>query len=114
KYGTSVDEIKKASNINSINLSIGQVLKIPVKNESPVPETDNTKNVTSPVSTELKTEIIPEAKAPVKLAKKDSVAAASNTPPEEFVEHVVASNETMYSIASKHKMTVAQLMAKNK
>ncbi len=29
KYGTTIDEIKRINNLNSINLSIGQVLKMP-------------------------------------------------------------------------------------
>jgi peptidoglycan endopeptidase LytF len=133
KYSTTVDEIKKASNLRSINLSIGQVLKIPVKNaepESNAATATNTSTAPNPApiaaarererekttvpapATELKTVISPSAKTPEKTVK--TAAAATTVPTEEFVEHIVGSNETMYSIASKHKMTVAQLMAKNK
>ena len=31
KYGTTVNEIKRVNNLNSINLQIGQILKIPAK-----------------------------------------------------------------------------------
>jgi LysM repeat protein len=123
KYGTTVDEIKKASNLHSINLSIGQIIQIPLKNTEPatapgsaaVAQTPATPTVTTPAPTELKTVISPQAKPTAKPTKTDiSTTPANSAPAEEFIEHVVASNETMYSIASKHKMTVAQLMAKNK
>ncbi|HTM97570.1 MAG TPA: LysM peptidoglycan-binding domain-containing protein, partial [Pedobacter sp.] len=43
KYGTTVEAIKKLNNLNSINLRIGQVLKIPATNG----ETDTTVSTTS-------------------------------------------------------------------
>jgi len=39
KYGTTVDEIKRVNNLRSINLQIGQVLKIPAKEGTATGET---------------------------------------------------------------------------
>jgi peptidoglycan endopeptidase LytF len=38
KYGTTVDEIKRVNNLRSINLQIGQILKIPAKEGTAAPE----------------------------------------------------------------------------
>ncbi|TDQ10974.1 LysM peptidoglycan-binding domain-containing protein [Pedobacter metabolipauper] len=110
KYGTTVNEIKRLNNLNSINLQIGQILKIPVKNatqevgdvpvNNPVAQT----NVTEPV----KTTVI--EKSPKAVDKKEPLKPAVT---EEFIVHTVASNETMYSIASRYKITMDQLKAKN-
>jgi peptidoglycan endopeptidase LytF len=106
KYGTTVDEIKRVNNLRSINLQIGQILKIPTKNApeevsdiiaTPAPKvTTNPVMVTKPV--EERKVITPEVKTNAS---------------EDFIEHTVAGNETMYSIATRYKMTMDQLKAKN-
>ena len=108
KYGTTVNEIKRINNLRSINLQIGQILKIPTQNApeevSDVIATQPEKpaqpiaaTVSKPVE-EKKVVLPAETKAPVK---------------EDFLEHTVAGNETMYSIATRYKMTMDQLKAKN-
>ena len=108
KYGTTVNEIKRVNNLNTINLQIGQVLKIPV---------------TSPEST-VTSEVTAENRVPANTIQKpvekpiDKVLTNQvlNNPPkgeEEFIEHTVSSNETMYSIATKYQLTMDQLKAKN-
>lgn len=99
KYGTTINEIKRINDLNTINLRIGQVLKMPVK-----PGLEQ-----KPVEPEVKTSvtIIP---VPVSVPATTPTPAHSN---EELIVHTVASNETIYSIATSYKMTMDQLKAKN-
>ncbi|EDM34458.1 hypothetical protein PBAL39_19245 [Pedobacter sp. BAL39] len=117
RYGTTVNEIKRINNLRTINLQIGQLLKIPTKNpatetETPVEEKPKEQVVTAPKPTE-------QPKAPIvpivdeKEKRKEKVVPAVKEQEEEFIEHTVASNETMYSIATKYKLTMEQLKAKN-
>ncbi len=127
KYGTTVNEIKRVNNLRSINLQIGQLLKIPATKspdgtplETIDPEKINTPPVENtakdPVAIVVKKDSIKPAQpiqkpAPVKpdTTKPDS-AKQDNEP---LLIHTVASNETMYSIATRYKLTMDQLKAKN-
>lgn len=131
KYGTTVNEIKRVNNLRSINLQIGQILKIPAtKSPEGTPlETTNPEKINTPPVQDT-------AKDPVAIVKKDDIkpalpiqkpAAAKpdttkpvSTKPDSskqdngpLVIHTVASNETMYSIATRYKLTMDQLKAKN-
>ncbi|WP_316821288.1 LysM peptidoglycan-binding domain-containing protein [Pedobacter gandavensis] len=131
KYNTTVNEIKRINNLRTINLSIGQVLKVPanevvVENEA---ETNLSGTVpaksgvgtTQPVATETKNPIDTKKKEEVLVPifpKKQQQSAAANQNPtadtsEDFIEHTVASNETLYSIATRYKLTMDQVKAKN-
>lgn len=137
KYGTTVNEIKRVNNLRSINLQIGQLLKIPAKNaieEQPAETASTTKPNTPPVAA--------QQTPPIEIKKKEDVLVpifpkkqpanatqntanqtnpAQNTPTttspssasEELLVHTVASNETIYSIATTYRMTMDQLKAKN-
>jgi peptidoglycan endopeptidase LytF len=108
KYGTTVNEIKQINNLRSINLQIGQILKIPnnkvVEEASDVIASQPEKQV-NPVVTNIPKPV--EEKKPVVIPQPIAV------PKEDFIEHTVAGNETMYSIATRYKMTMDQLKAKN-
>ncbi|WP_316809890.1 LysM peptidoglycan-binding domain-containing protein [Pedobacter heparinus] len=128
KYGTTVNEIKRVNNLNSINLQIGQLLKIPGRPAEQVPdqsaqlpavqpkkETVQPKKETvqpKKEETPVKTSIPPENRY-----KKTEQAPAKNEPAAEKQEallvHTVGSNETIYSIATTYKMTMDQLKVKN-
>ena len=116
KYGTTVNEIKKLNNLSSINLQIGQLLKIPGKPAEQSPEPVKTTPATVPSvpqkteETVVKTHIPPENRYKKPVEKNEPV---NGSKPEEFIEHTVASNETMYSIATRYKLTMDQLKAKN-
>jgi peptidoglycan endopeptidase LytF len=132
KYGTTVNEIKRVNNMKSINLQIGQLLKIPAKNaveEQPTETVSTTKPNTPPVvAPPIEIKKKEEVLVPI-FPKKQQANAAQNTanqtsPPqntptatspasEELLVHTVASNETIYSIATTYKMTMDQLKAKN-
>lgn len=137
KYGTTVNEIKRVNNLRSINLQIGQLLKIPAKNaveEQPAETVSTTKPNTPPVAA--------QQTPPIEIKKKEDVLVpifpkkqpanatqntanqtnpVQNTPTttspssasEELLVHTVASNETIYSIATTYRMTMDQLKAKN-
>lgn len=127
KYGTTVNEIKRVNNMRSINLQIGQVLKIPAKagteTETPaetVAQVGPTPNPTNTVATPVKEN--PQPQVPIQTQVQNQYKKQNQPVPvrqdpapkeEAFVAHTVASNETMYSIASKYNLTMDQLKAKN-
>lgn len=81
KYGTTVEEIKRVNQLNSINLRIGQVLKIPVTNGE--------------------------------IESVTQQAVVNTVKSENSFEHIVATSETIYSIAKKYNLTTYQLKAAN-
>lgn len=137
QYGTTVADIKRINELKTINLKIGQILKMPVKagaettSSTPVhtapAQTVQTKPVvTTPVTPahptpvptpvtvqEKKPEIVKKSEAPV--VKSEPVTPVRQGTPDknQFLEHTVASNETMYSIATRYNLTLDQLKAKN-
>jgi peptidoglycan endopeptidase LytF len=139
KYGTTVNEIKRVNNLRTINLQIGQVLKIPAKEGTVTEETPGTTNpaapvpapVTSPPVTTSPVKSAPVTTVPVPgqykkpdTSKKNEASANKSEPvkqpqqeapaaKDQLVVHTVAGNETMYSIASKYNLTLDQLKAKN-
>jgi peptidoglycan endopeptidase LytF len=124
KYGTTIDEIKRINNLSSINLSIGQVLKMPViaspvENTANLPATTDTVPKAPAVSPQVKTETAVKKHEPINnkpTPQKQLPATPApvvDTANEELIVHTVASNETIYSIASRYKMTIDQLKAKN-
>jgi len=127
KYGTTVNEIKRVNNLRSINLQIGQVLKIPAKagTETEAPSEIVTQAGSSPTPTvppvtvketpQVQTPIQTQVQNQYKKQNQSSPAKQQDPAPKEdpFVAHTVGSNETMYSIASKYNLTMDQLKAKN-
>ncbi|MDN3585432.1 LysM peptidoglycan-binding domain-containing protein [Pedobacter aquatilis] len=93
KYGTTINELKSINNLSTINLRIGQVLKIPVKNgETPAPV-----NNTS-------------------VAKKETSATPPeqvNTTAETLIEHEVKPKEFLGKIAEKYGTTVEDIRKAN-
>jgi len=134
KYGTTVNDIKSLNNLKTINLQIGQVLKIAAK-QGITDENNQATNpapvATTPVPTPAPVTVPatatnpnqykkPEKQKPQQIPTPTPVpvpvpAATVNKPAtrEEFISHTVASNETMYSIATKYDLTLDQLKAKN-
>lgn len=119
KYGTTVEDIKQLNSLRTINLRIGQVLKIynkngiaedgtvtasPVVAETPV----NQQPVQTPPTVQAQSQYKKHSGA-----KKQEIPAEKAEKQEEFIAHIVASNETMYSIATKYDLTMDQLKAKN-
>jgi peptidoglycan endopeptidase LytF len=138
KFGTSVNEIKQLNNLSSFNLHIGQVLKIQAKQGLLSGDDSTTTPATATTPTTVPTTVQPtraqqttvqpttqpvaptkqipnERSAAPKTAPKQLPAPQSNTDIDSpLVEHTVASNETIYSIATTYHLTMDQLKAKNK
>lgn len=115
KYGTTVNDLKRINNLKSINLRIGQILKVPVKAGGALDEA--TADTPTPVAAAPVNQIKPAAgtgyrqSAPV---NKPAATPVQETPSrDQLVVHTVAANETMYSISSKYNLTMDQLKAKN-
>ena len=102
QYGITVEELKEANNLTSNNLSIGQILKIPVK-------TGGEQVQNTPVQT---------ATTPVKPVETKVTQPVVSTPPvstkaDPSFEHIVATGETIYSIAQKYQLTTYQIKTYN-
>jgi len=124
KYGTTVNEIKKVNNLRTINLKIGQLLKIPATKtpeETPTESVDPEKINTPPVENAPKDPVaIVTKKDSTKFSQKATATKPDTSNPDStkqdegpLLVHTVASNETMYSIATRYKLTMDQLKAKN-
>lgn len=99
KYGTTVNDLKALNNLKSINLSIGQVLKIPAKNG----ETDQ--NQVTATATPVK-----EQAKPVEQNTDQQQAEASSTT---LIEHTVQPKEFLGKIAEKYGTTVDEIKKAN-
>ena len=112
-YGTTVNEIKRINELKTINLRIGQILKIPVKEG--FTET-NGDAVQTPVAVPVTEKVVEKpAERPVekKVTEKPVATPVKAEQDADFIEHVVGSNETIYSIATRYNLTMDQLKAKN-
>ena len=105
QYGITVEELKEANSLSSNNLSIGQVLRIPIKNG--VEQTAQAVT-TTPVVERPKQEV-----KPVETKAIAVPAAAVTTKADPTFEHIVAAGETIYSIAQKYQLTTYQLKTYN-
>lgn len=88
KYGTTVEEVKKANNLSGNNLRIGQKLKIPA-----------TKNIN-------------ENKV-VSVSEQTTPANDSTTPANAAGTHTVLRNETIFTVAKQYGITAYQLRKLN-
>lgn len=93
KYGTTVEEVKKANNLSNNNLRIGQKLKIPATKN-----VDENKVISTAEQTP--TEV---AKTPTEATK---ISDAAGT-------HTVLRNETIFTVAKQYGITAYQLRKLN-
>lgn len=100
KYGTTVDQIKALNGLNSNNLQVGQVLKIPVANTNII---ITEKVIEVPVQKEKQ-----NVEKPASKITGPTVAAADGN-----IEHIVLANETIFSIAKKYSTTTYQITSAN-
>ena len=97
-YGTTVEEIKKLNGLSSINLQIGQVLKIPTAATSPA---------NGPVENAVAVQANNVSPKPITTPMIDKKTT------EQSFEHMVVAGETIYSIAKKYNLTTYQLKSFN-
>lgn len=127
KYGVTVDELKKANNLTTNTLSIGQRLKTPVKsgtdtdqknyinytvksgdslysiaqkNDLNVQELKNYNNLTSDVLQIGQTIRIP-------------IVANEQLPTDNYINYIVESGDSLYSIGKKYGFTIQELIDYN-
>ncbi|MBC6110834.1 LysM peptidoglycan-binding domain-containing protein [Pedobacter fastidiosus] len=94
KYGTTINEIKALNNLTSSNLSIGQVIKIPAKNNS--------------ASTQAKERVEPPVnKIP------ETVSTPETNGDQTMIEHAVQPKEFLGKIAEKYGTTVEEIKKAN-
>jgi len=93
KYGTTINEIKALNNLTGSNLSIGQVLKIPAKNQT---QTETTEPTTPTV-------------------KNNTKSPVNDTPPSDqtMIEHTVQPKEFLGKIAEKYGTTIEEVKKAN-
>ncbi|PST83292.1 peptidoglycan-binding protein [Pedobacter yulinensis] len=125
RYGTTVNEIKRVNNLRTINLSIGQVLRIPSNQGTLAGSTENTQQETNqrvvqdtrtaPEKPAVQPPVTatPRSSQPAPAGKTYEVDASAKTATPGYVEHTVASNETIYSISVKHGVTMDEIKRKN-
>lgn len=104
QYGITVEELKEANGLSSNNLSIGQILKIPVKIGGEQAQTTPSQSIPTP--------------SPVKPVETKTSPPVISAPPattktDPSFEHVVATGETIYSIAQKYQLTTYQIKTFN-
>ncbi len=99
KYGTTVDEIKRVNQLNSIALQIGQVLKIPTGKEQTAPAE------TAPAVVYKKPE------------KPNTPVVAPTSAPENFsaavISHTIKAKENLNALAQKYGTTVESIKQLN-
>lgn len=118
KYNVTVNELKKENNLVSDNLSIGQILNIPMDevvliNEYIVKSGDSLYSIANKYNTtvnELKSlnnlsSNVLSIGQKLKLPKLDEVVLIN--------EYVVKSGDSLYSIAKKYNITVDELKSEN-
>ncbi|PZR21414.1 MAG: peptidoglycan-binding protein, partial [Azospira oryzae] len=105
QYEVTVEEIKELNGLNSNNLQIGQVLKIPAKGAAAQNE--------APVIASKPIESKPVESKPVESKPTAAVSTPAPSKTDPTFEHVVAANETIYSIAQKYQLTTYQLKTFN-
>lgn len=124
-HGTTVNELKRINELRTINLRIGQILKVPSSEANGGATISKYAATTAPSGTgstsypgkpiEQPKPILPPGSNNAAKPANRSADSTNQKPAveEKFIEHTVASNETMYSIATTYHMTIDQLKAKN-
>jgi len=95
KHGTTINEIKALNNLSGSNLSIGQLLKIPVKNNVPAQTAEPTQSSST--------------KRNIESQPADNQTADNPT----MIEHVVQRKEFLGKIADQYGTTIGEIKKAN-
>ena len=123
KFNTTVDEIVKLNNLTSTNLSIGQKLKLPVKETTEeiifeyytVQSGDNLYNIANRYNTTVAKlmELNGLTSTNLSIGQKLKVPVIESPTPSQKT-YIVQSGDSLWSIAKKFDTTVAEIKEKNK
>ncbi|RYF21733.1 MAG: LysM peptidoglycan-binding domain-containing protein, partial [Flavobacteriales bacterium] len=94
RFGTTVNELKRVNNLTSINLQVGQILKIPNANATEV--------VAVPTKTVIAT--TPQTTTPVQTVNTASLNS---------IEHTVAAKENLNLLAQRYGTTIDEIKKLN-
>ena len=117
KYNTTIDEIKSLNNLTNNNLTIGQILRIPVSGQNnftnyTVDKGDTLYSIAKKYNT-----TIDEIKSLNNLTNNNLTIGQILRIPvgsqNNFINYTVAKGDTLYSIAKKYNTTVKQLKNTN-
>ncbi|RZK42557.1 MAG: LysM peptidoglycan-binding domain-containing protein [Pedobacter sp.] len=106
RYGTTVDEIKRVNQLSSINLQIGQILKIPTAqagtNTTPIVQPNTSVPVQAPVTES------PNPPAVYTKPNNTNPANELNTtsPATNVISHTIKAKETLNALAARYGTTV--------
>ena len=122
KYGITVDELKNANNLTSNSLSIGQILIIPSKKETPI--TQNTYTVVSgdslySIARRFNTTV--DAIKSLNNLTTNNLAIGQilmlpqsiNIEPQDYINYTVVKGDNLYAIARRYNTTQDELMKFN-
>lgn len=115
EYGVTVDDIKKANDLNSNYLSIGQIIYIPNLDSSEdiiyiVKKGDNLYSISRMFNTTVK-DLMQYNKLNSNLLNIGQIIRIPNKLNESI--YIVKSGDTLYSIANKYNTSVSSIVSKN-
>lgn len=124
KYNITVDEIKKANNLASNLLSVGQVLSIPVKTpETNIGTLENTYTVKKgdslySIANKFNTTVdnlkkLNNLTSNLLNIGQTLIINESNVPNQTGITYIVKKGDSLYSIAQKYNMTVDEIKKAN-
>ena len=123
KYHTTVNEIKELNNLSTNNLSIGQVLKIPTKEETPSEEEiiytvksgDSLYSIASKYHTTVeKLKNLNHLSSNIlSIGQQLKIPSSSEESSTEYITYKVVSGDSLYSIAKKYNTTVDSIKTLN-
>jgi len=125
KFNTSVDELKRVNNLTTNALNVGQILKLPTEIETEnyitytVKAGDNLYSIARTYNIAV-TNLIEFNNLPstsLSIGQQILIPVQEEiieiTEPTEYIEHVVKSGESLYSIGKKYGYTASELMQYN-
>ena len=117
KYNTTVDELKRLNNLTSNNLSIGQILKVPVSNSNGnnssityvVVSGDNLYDIARRYNTSVDAIKSLNNLTNNNLSIGQVLKIPASTTSSTYFDYVVVSGDSLYSIARKYNTTVDEI-----
>ena len=114
-YNITVEALKKANNLSSDNLSIGQILTIPTSNKNPMVNTYIVQAGDSlyKIAKEFNTTIDSIKKLNNLVTDTLSIGQVLKIPEKDQITYIVKKGDSLYKIATIYNVTVEDLKKKN-